>query len=333
MSSDTSELSSAIVNTPTHDHLSTPLKSLNLSNNDTEDFDLETIQQEQLTIDKTLNFLINCNPNKRRPGRPPKRDCVKSSASPDVNDIPDTVSDNLKNITDINNLHAGILLDYLKKVHTLNKKLFISYQRLTKDFEGLKSKLQDHPKFVHDSVTNNVVLPKIETKENEERFSNLQLKLDDLEQKNNSNVVLCTGSVITDILNDDTNIQSKISQSIKSIDSSFDAASITKVTKFGKNNNALKISFTDIHTRRRILSEARKKKRDDLFFSEFLTAHRNNIFYQARTLKKTYPDKLSTVYVRNGSIYYKLTSNSEFKILRTLQQITTLRDELASNNI
>ena len=115
---------------------------MNLSNFDCDDnqfeFNFESLKEDQIVIDKTLNFLVNFNPTKRGRGRPPNKKINKdlstfdASASSNVNDIPDTVSENLKTITIKNDLYAGILLDNLKKVHCLNKKLFAGFERLTK---------------------------------------------------------------------------------------------------------------------------------------------------------------------------------------------------------
>ena len=87
-----------------------------------EDIDVDSLKDEQSKIESTLNFLLNYNCTKKKVGRPSKSE---SSNKPDKQtlQIPDTVSDELKSFTDINVLHPGVLLDYLKKINNFNKKI------------------------------------------------------------------------------------------------------------------------------------------------------------------------------------------------------------------
>ena len=335
-SSTTSSASSPIT-TQTHKNLLTPTSKFDSSSHeyDEEKFNLESLRQEQITIDKTLNYLMNFNPNKRKTGRPTKnsnKTSSSASASSDtanIDDIPDTVSENLKSITSINDLHAGMLLDYLKKIHCMNKKLFIGFERLTKTCNDLKNAQVIH----NDQVVSDASdFPENKKLNEQNEITSFQIKLDDLEQRHNSNIILCTGETVTNLVNNDNlDIKSEINQKLKCIDSSFESGSVSSISRFGKNKNTLKITFRDIHSKKRVLQEARKKKLHNILFSEFLTSYRNKVFYQARALKRTHPNLLSAVYVRNGNIYYKLNGNSEHKILRTLKQVEDLQNEIQNN--
>ena len=75
------------------------------------------LKSEQKKIDTNINFLLNYNPKKKKAGRPPKTDSTNTNVQ-----FPASVSDKFKSIVDINDLHPGVLLDYLIKVNNFNKK-------------------------------------------------------------------------------------------------------------------------------------------------------------------------------------------------------------------
>ena len=90
------------------------------------------MNDEQANIDKSLNFLINYKPDKKVRTRGKS---IKGQL-----EIPSIVSQDLIDITDINDLHAGVLLDYLKKVNIFNKKLLANINLLSSKYDQLLDK-------------------------------------------------------------------------------------------------------------------------------------------------------------------------------------------------
>ena len=113
------------------------------------DLDGEKLKSDQDNIDKVLKFLLNHKPIKKQRGRPPSKknsdNSSKDSADgKDIADtlkIPDSVNESLKSVVNIGELHAGVLLDYLKKVNSLNKKLISHCDNLTKKYNRLNERL------------------------------------------------------------------------------------------------------------------------------------------------------------------------------------------------
>ena len=84
--------------------------------------------------------MINYKPTKRGPGRP-KGSEKSVSAIPKT--VPDNITETAKSFTNINDLHPGILLEYLTKVNSLNKKLLNHCDNLTKKYDQLNEKLNN----------------------------------------------------------------------------------------------------------------------------------------------------------------------------------------------
>ena len=124
--------------------------------------------------------------------------------------VPDNVSESLKTILDVNDLHAGVLLDYLTKVSRLNKKLIDHVQNLNDKLCVLSEKIDSNESVepvtrnsTHDPVAVNHRCSTLSadviasSNQNNDVCNNeLSFKLDDLEQKSNSNVLLCKGEII-----------------------------------------------------------------------------------------------------------------------------------------
>ena len=54
---------------------------------------------------------------------------------------------------------------------------------------------------------------------------------------------------------------------------------IIKVTPFGKKKTHVKVECNSFNVKKKIISRARQLRPDNLYFCEFLTQHRNKMFY------------------------------------------------------
>ena len=144
--------------------------------------------------------------------------------------------------------------------------------------------------------------------------------------------MLCSGNRVSDVIQNRSvsDIKSKLFKYLGEIDSSITPNDLVQVSPLGKNKKILKVTCSDIKVKNNILKNARIHKLPNIFFGEFLTPLRNEIFYKLRQLKRNNADKIKAVYTRNGNVYYKLTNCDEYKLVRSLGDINSLMTELQS---
>ena len=326
--------SHAELNTPTH--LSSQCDD---SYNDL--IDIDYLNEEQIKIDSSLKFLLNYSVNKRKPGRPK----TGATSQPQPQPIPDTVNDQLKSITNVNDLHAGVLLDYLSKVNSLNRKILKYCNSLTEKYDALVDNVNTGGLRPSSSnpLTNDQTVG-IEGRETqtgslgiagvENGNDDLQSKIDELEQRGYSDVVLVSGAFITSLSSggDSSPKPQIIDALVSSTNNIVTRDDVVDVKLIGKNKSALKVVCKSSKIRNSLLSYARQQKPKDIYISEFLTQLRSKIFYEARLLRRQFSSKISSIYTRNGNIFYKLTGSDRYKAIRKLNDLTILKAKLNENN-
>ena len=296
------------------------------------DFDFSDFKNEQEIIDKGLNFLLNFK-HKKPVGRPP------SSSKTSTLKVPDFVNPTLKSITNISELHPGVLLDYLIKLNSLNKKILKHCSDLHKKVNSLDAKFEENVQSLNVSPPEPVASPlrpnllsrdNIDTaflKQNEE----IELRLDNIKQRSLSSVLTCSGEVIDEICdaagnNRDliTKFTDKVSPSLPVINRS----DIVKITPVGRDKKVLKIVCASNKIKNNILKTARERKLPNIYFSEFLTKYRYTLYYKLRQLKKTNIGLIHSTYTRDGNLFCKLVGDSRFYIIRRNQDLVDLKIKL-----
>ena len=290
-------------------------------NNDGIDF--KQLNKDQKTTEKTLDFLLKYKCTEKRTGKGKGKGELK---------LPSTVKESLKTIENISDLHGGVLLDYLMKVCKLNKQLLQSLEKLDNKYNDLISKYNDIKKESETAV----VIPPTPVNTNSEPTpqaditENFELKIDDLEQKNNANILICNGDLIKDLVSNNTNyddLNTAIRGEVRNIHPDLKTSDITKIVPHGREKKSVKLYCSSLHVKNLIIHEARRKKPENVYFSEFLTQRRFRLFFELRQLKKNNPGKIYAVYIRNGNIYYKVTRDDNHSIIKSKRSI----DELKSN--
>ena len=304
--------------------------------------EVSALKEEQENVDKILNFLLSYKCTKKNRGRPPNN----PPSSQNSLKVPDAVPDDLKTLTNINDIHAGVLLDYLKKVNSLNKKLLLNYEILNNKYDSLAASVQiknqspvntNHlaspinvPAQIKQSSESKLI-PKLNPNEREE----FELKVDALEQKSNSNILICSGKVISDVIshnNDSIDIKNEIFSKVKAITTNIKEADIGNIHVFGKDKKVVKIICSSLNVKRTILNEFRNKKPQDIFIAEYLTSFRSKLYFELRQLKKLYPTKIYSTYISNGNLYYKLSNDvTKFFNIRQPRDIFQLRKQFNEN--
>ena len=251
---------------------------------------------------------------------------------------PNTDNECFKSINNVTDLHGGLLLDYLTKVNKFNKILLNKINDLNVEYDEvlIKLEIKTADDSTKDESSRQHHLPSAGTRNetqsiDDQRSSNLiQAKFEEIEQNRYSNVIVCSGDEVNEIVTKTNNndckrgIMSKISEIVPGVTSS----DITSVIPVGKERKCLKLICTDTHVKNTILREARIKKLPNIFYGEFLTSLRNNLYYQLKTLKRKFPVKIRLVYTRNGKIYYKLNGIEKYYLVRGHGDITHLVSRL-----
>ena len=319
-----------------------------------EDIDLEDLNENQLRIDSVLKFLLTYNPPKKAVGRPRKTNGnnannVNSSGLNDESSfssqcvVPEEWRDKISKINSMQDLNPGLLMDYLVRLNEFNKKVLQSVGVLHKKLNELKRKQSDTPSTANvpnvstPLAGNGIVHPT----ENEGRIGrsdnvgDLETRVDAIEQKSNANIFLCSGSVIKDVIetvNNDpnnNNLKDKLTSAIENaLPSTVQANDIIRVSPHGKQKTHVKVVCSSSEVRKRLIAAARRRKPENIYFSEFLTNYRNGLFYSLRSLRNRFREKISSVYIRDGNIFYKLNDTSGFKTVRTPRDITALKKKL-----
>ena len=301
------------------------------------EFDYSELKKEQEIIDKGLNFLLNFK-HKKPFGRPPKN--VSNSAETNSLKVPDFVSPTLKSITNLNDLHPGVLLDYLIKINSFNKKILHHCNDLHTKVQTLNDKFDSTANI--ENVTPPIVYvspePHSPTQSNEAiaatiaKNEQLELKLDALEQKSLSNILTCSGDIVNDIhsssTGDNRDLMLTFTDKLKLHLPVIENGDITNVTSLGRDKKVLKICCANYQVKIRILKKIRDLKLPNIYFSEYLTSFRQSLYYKLRSLKKTYPSLISSTYTRGGNIFFKLPGDTRFYFLRTNQDLENLKVKL-----
>ena len=79
-------------------------------------------------------------------------------------------------------------------------------------------------------------------------------------------------------------------------------------------------SFSKLH----IIKHAKRKKPLGIYVSEFLTKSKLSLFQNLRNLKKLLPQKISSVYKREGNIFYRLEGSNQAVLVKSMKEIENI---------
>ena len=282
--------------------------------------DLEYFESEQKIIDSTLNYLTNFSLKKKGPGRPSKKNISSPSKL-----LPKTLDQSLKTLTNISDLHPGVLIDLLNKTNDLSKKILSEFYALSRKYDELEAKLKNQTTYASDS-SHKPVLNSTSSVLNEENDYDLGLRVDFLEQKSNLSTVVLSGDDISNIVKDSqkSELKENVASLLKRKVANVEPSEISELFPLGKEKKSLKLTCSTENIKRKLISSAKQSKSPNLYVNEFLTKKRYQLFHQARLLKKKYPSSNLIVYTRFGDIYFKITREGKYQKISTLGQISAL---------
>lgn len=307
-------------------------------NSSSNEVDLDSLNNDQSRIDSVLNFLLNYDYRKKNVGRPkkavgrtrkqPGRGSKSSDSRRQSSVLPDEVEESLINIDD---LHPGLLVDYLTKLNDFNKKLLHGINVLSNKYDMLVAKSSiNQAEASGPSVSPPAPVSQQTNVTEEVKEKDLEVRVDAIEQKSVSHVLLCSGNMITEAIENhpeslrDT-VVSSVCQALPEVANESD---IVRVAVFGKKKKMVKIECSSERSKKKLISSARLVKPANIYFSEFLTPFRSKMFFSLRSLKKKYPSKISAVYTRDGTVFYKIPGTDGFKTIRHPNDVTNLENRL-----
>ena len=96
------------------------------------------------------------------------------------------------------------------------------------------------------------------------------------------------------------------------------------VNIFGRDKKKIRIDCRNVATKVFLVRQARKKRPQGIYVSEFLTPSKREIFYNLRQLKKQHTDKIQSVYTRGGNIFYRLRNSEQENRINSLSDISRI---------
>ena len=91
-----------------------------------------------------------------------------------------------------------------------------------------------------------------------------------------------------------------------------------------KTKKCVKINCQNPVSKLHLLKQARIRKPEGLFVSEFLTAAKLKVFHNLRALKKQHPQKIKSVFTRGGNILYTLQNSNQVYQASSLNDLTNI---------
>ena len=97
-----------------------------------------------------------------------------------------------------------------------------------------------------------------------------------------------------------------------------------QVSLYGRERKCLRLSCTNPVSKIHLLKQARRKKPNGIYINEFLTSSRLNIYKNLRQLKALHPDKIKSVFTRNGNIFYTLSNSNQVTQVSSLAELNNI---------
>ena len=299
-------------------------------------FNIEDLKSEQIDIDKLIDSLLNNNNTappsspatasqrrgsevnnntptsaplrNRGPGRP--RTTKAANPKPPKSPAPVLPED----------APLNVIVDCLNKINLQNKKLLDIVESITVKIENVSEVNKNSSEVVSDP---NVVPAAVGA------LSDVNNRLEKLEQNVNQNVLICRGANVESLIKKSEvdgkpsleRLKGDLCKSVCGEEVTNINISEVKVSVFGKAKKAVKVECPNLASKVHIIKKARARKPQGLFVNEFLTDNKLKLFFNARALKKLHPNKIKAVFTRGGNVCYSLADTNRFYQISSIGEL------------
>ena len=304
---------------------------------------LDVLREEQRNIDTIIDSLLNYSTNnecgelkekkrvgsattsgssantpqqiKKGRGRPPKAITLPSSPVPSISSPNPDVS--------VTKPSFEVVVECLKRLSDQNKNLLNFVEVLSEDVKN--NITSGNRNSAGNSTSADIqVLPQSSVSVVEER-------LEKLEQNINSNILICQGAGVESLIEESSrgstkpNLERLKGEVCKAVCgenvTSVDIGNM-QVTVFGKDKKKVKIDCHNPSSKLFLVKQARRKRPEGVYVSEYLTPSKVKIFYNLRQLKKQHPDKIQAVFSRGGNLFHRLCNSDREVRVNSLDDLT-----------
>jgi hypothetical protein len=231
----------------------------------------------------------------------------------DTNDMDFERSSNFDNVQDINT-SISRLIEEIKTLNATNIDLRNETKTLNLTLDAVKSQILLLQKKVLDQAS------EIKTLNN--TVQHLEEKNNDLERNLNRNRFIIKGAVVSNSAKNNgvESVPAAIAETL-----GLNAARFTDnciVSKMGQNSEKFQIQISNHRLIKDIFGKMKSVKPLNLFFSDFLTKHDDNIAFQLRNLKRK--KKLSVVSSSRGVVFCQVSPNSTRTYIKNKEDFDAL---------
>ena len=144
-------------------------------------------------------------------------------------------------------------------------------------------------------------------------------RLEKIEQSLNSNTLICRGPTVERLVNDSATgdfanlegLKGKVCEAVCGDDVTSINVRDLQVSLYGRDKKSIRLSCTNPASKIQLLRQARRKKPNGLYINEFLTSNKLKIYRNLRQLKALHPNKIKTVFTRNGNVFYTTSESNQ----------------------
>ena len=163
-------------------------------------------------------------------------------------------------------------------------------------------------------------------------------RLEKIEQNLNCNVLICRGPGTAEVIN-----QVKVGSSVNyeglkgNLCRAICGDEVTEidiknlqVSLFGHEKKSVMIDCGNSFSKLHFIKQARCKKPLGIHVSEFLTKSKLSLFQNLKNLKKLHPQKISSVYTKEGNIFYRLEGANQAVLVKSMKEIENIVGRIPS---
>ena len=163
-------------------------------------------------------------------------------------------------------------------------------------------------------------------------ITNVNDRLEKIEQNININTLVCRGAAVDDLINSTSSRETpnleRLKGEICKIACGDDVTPIDisnmRISVFGKDKKCVKVNCANSTSKLHLLKQTRARKPQGFYVNEYLTQSKLKIFHNLRNLKKQHPQKIKSVFTRGGNILYTLRNSDRLLQVNCLNDLSSI---------